>query len=234
VRYQLPAAPGRAGEAVYLPPLLPAAAFTGPVRWQVKLPAGAVPLLTGGGTAEFRWRLGTTGLAPSPLASADGMERWFQTGEDPGGEANAEDVTARQAAPGPVRLYRVPRTGLVILCSVVVFVLLLVLSRLPGWAVGPVVAVVGGAVGVTAVMLPHPAAHVAGAAQPGLAGAAVVLLSLALARLSYRRRVSRLPGFARSIPTEPAADAPVIPSSARKRASVVGSSGAAPVTPAGG
>jgi hypothetical protein len=234
VRYQLPSAPGRTGDAVYLPPLLPAAAFTGPVRWQVTLPAGAVPLLTSGGTAEFRWRPGTTGLAPSPLASADGMERWFQTGEEPGGEASTEAVVARQANPGAVRLYRVPRTGFVILCSVVVFVLVLVLSRLPGWAVGPVVAAVGCGVGVAAVMLPHPAAHVAGAAQPGLAGAAVVLLGLALARLSYRRRVNRLPGFARAIPSEPAADAPVIPSSARKRPSVVGSSGAAPVTPAGG
>jgi hypothetical protein len=234
VRYQLPAAPGRVAEAVYLPPLLPTAAFTGPVRWQVTLPTGAVPLLTGGGTAEFRWRLGTTGLAPLPLAPAEGMERWFQTGEEPIGEANAEAITARQASPGPVRLYRVPRTGFVILCSVVVFILVLVLSRLPGWAVGPVVAVVGGAVGVAAVMLPHPAAHVAGAAQPGLAGAALVLLGLALARLSYRRRVTRLPGFARSLPAEPAADAPVIPSSTRKRPAVVGSSGAAPVTPAGG
>ena len=41
VRYQLPA--GR-GDSTYHPPLLPSAAFAGPVRWQVSVPAGAVPL----------------------------------------------------------------------------------------------------------------------------------------------------------------------------------------------
>ena len=143
-------------------------------------------------------------------------------------------MTLRQAAPAAVRLYRVSRTGFVIFCSAVAFILVLVLSRLPGVALGPVVAVVGAALGVSAVMLPHPAAHVAGAAQPGLAGAVRGLVGLALARLSYRRRVTRLPGFARSVPVEPAAEAPVVPSSARKRPSVVGSSGAAPVAPAGG
>ena len=86
VRYQVPAMQGRTGEAVYLPPILPVAAFTGPVRWQVTLPTGALPLLTAGGTAEFRWRLSATGVAPLPLAASESLERWFQTGEEPAGK----------------------------------------------------------------------------------------------------------------------------------------------------
>ncbi len=54
VRYQLPAA--RGADSAYQPPLLPSAAFAGPVRWQVSVPPGALPLLTTGATAEFRWR----------------------------------------------------------------------------------------------------------------------------------------------------------------------------------
>ncbi|HVL14846.1 MAG TPA: hypothetical protein VM529_19910, partial [Gemmata sp.] len=232
VRYQLPAAAGRAGEAVYRPPTLPTAAFTGPLRWQVTLPSGTVPLHTNGGTPEFRWQFSPTGLSPAPVGTAEGLERWLQTGDEPaaGGAAAVETLTTRQSTPGPVRVYRVPRTGLLILCSVVAFVAVLAASQLPGRWLGPVVAVVACVAGVGAVFFPHPAATALGASQPGFAGAALVLVALGLARLAYHRRVTRLPGFSRTAP-EPVEELQPLPSSARKRPSAVGS---APATPAGG
>ncbi len=236
VRYQLPAAQTGIGESVYLPPLLPTAAFVGPVRWHVTTIAGAVPLLTAGATAEFRWRLRATGLTPSPSASADSLERWFRTGEESTGtddsSANGESFTAHQAGVAPLTVYRIPRPGFVIVCSVAVFVLLLILSRLPGGAVGPAVAVICGAVGLATVFLPHAAAQVAGACQPGLAGAILVLLVLAGARLYHRRRIARLPGFARTVP-EPSAQAHSLPSS-RNRPAAVGSTGPTTAAPSGG
>jgi hypothetical protein len=231
VRYQLPAPPGRAGEAVYQPPQLPSAAFAGPVRWQVTLPAGAVPLLAGGGRAEFRWRLGGAGLAPSPTGTAEGLEQWFRTGDEPGDDSGGNVLTVRQPSLGALTVYRVQRTGLLVVCSVVTFVVVLGLSLVPRRVMGLVVAVLGCAAGVAAVMLPHPAAWAVAGCQPGLAAAALVLGALALARLAYRRRMTHLPTFSRTAP-EPDADVLPIASSARKRPSGAGSGASA--TPAGG
>jgi hypothetical protein len=206
VRYQLPAA-RQTGEAVYHPPLLPAAAFTGPVRWQITVPGTSVPLLTGGAAPEFRWRLRPTGLTPAPAAAADELDRWFRGGDEAAGgsgpDAAGEAVTARQVRPAAVTVYRAPRVALVIACSVTAFVVVLVLWRLPGAIVGPAVAVVAGGLGVAAVLVPHAAAQAAGACQPGLAAALVALVVVAVARASYRRRVTRLPGFSRGLPDTP-------------------------------
>jgi hypothetical protein len=229
VRYQLPAD----GGSEYRPPRLPGAAFADAVRWQVTVPDGAVPLFAGGGRAEFRWRPRASGLVPVAAAGSDALDRWFRTGEPAGGDDGAsprEAVTARQPAPAPVAVYRVPWAGLVVGCSAAAFGLVLVLSRLPGAAVGPAVAVVGGGLGAAAVLFPHPAAQAAGACQPGVAAAAGVLLALAAARWHARRRVARLPGFSR-VPAEPSAPA-VVPSSARTRQA--GTASAAPALPAGG
>lgn len=229
VRYQLPASRGRAGECVYHPPSLPGAAFAGPVRWHVTMPDGTVPMLTSGGTAEFRWRLRPLGLAPVPPASDDNLDRWFRTGDEAADGGNGESaVDARQPSPAAVTVYRVPRTGLLVACSVAAFVLVLLVARLPVGAAGPVVALGGGAIGVVTVFYPHPAAQVFGACQPGVAAAAAVLLVLVGARAYHRRQVSRMPGFAQSLP-EPSGVAAPVPSSARKRPSGSGSP-----APAGG
>jgi hypothetical protein len=235
VRYQLPAARGM--DFSYHPPVLPSAAFAGPVRWQVTVPPGTVPLLTGGATAEFRWQLRGGTVAPGPAGSSEDLEQWLRTGDEPAGgtDAGGETVTARQAAPASLSVYRVPRVAFMIACSVGVFVLFLVLTRLPVVAVGPVVAVLAGAIGVAAVLFPHPAAQAAGACQPGLVASVAVLLLHFGVRVYYRRRATHLPGFSRSIPEPSAPSAPVpVPSSARNRPAAVGSSGVAPATPAGG
>jgi hypothetical protein len=233
VRYQLPASQSGAGESVYYPPLIQSAAFVGPIRWQVTVPTGGIPLLTNGAIAEFRWRLRPLGLTP---VAADNLDRWFRTGEELswGDESttNGETFTARQASTAPVTVFRAPRLALVIVCAVVVFVLVLALTRLPGWAIGPAVAIIGGGVGFAAVFLPHPAAQVVAASQLGVAAALAVILMLAVARLYYRRRITRLPGFARTIP-EPSSPPLALPSSAaKKQATSVGSTG--PIVPAGG
>ena len=235
VRYQLPATSGRVGKVVYQPPLLNNAMITGRLRWQVTLPSGATPLLSGGGNSEFHWQFGMTGLAPAPIATPEELERWFQTGDEPSGAGSDTRgmLTVRQAGLESLSIYRIPRTWLISICSAFAFVLMLMLSRLPGWAVGPAIGILGCGLGVAAILLPHVAASAVGACQPGLAGALLVFATLALARLVYRRRVSRLPGFSRHVP-EPAVEALPLPSSARKRPSVVGSSGAIPPSQVGG
>jgi hypothetical protein len=238
VRYQLPAA--RRTNSAYHPPLLPSAAFAGPVRWQVTVPPGTLPLLTGGATAEFRWRWRGGTVAPGAAGSSDELDHWLRTGDEPGGgeasSASGESLTARQATPAVLNVYRVPRVGFVILCSVAVFVLILVLTRLPAAAVGPVVAVLAGVVGVLAVFFPHPAAQGAGACQPGLlAAGAVLLIQLAVTRY-FRHRVTHLPGFSRTPPEATVVVPAPVPSSGRNRppTAAVGSTGAAPVAPPGG
>jgi hypothetical protein len=206
VRYRLP--PRRSGEdPLYLPPVLPDAAFAGPTRWQVTVPAGSVPLVPGGAaSAELRWRSRWGMLSPAPAVSADDLDRWFRSGAEPDeaaspGESAAaagEPVVFRQATPAPVRVYRVPRVTLVAACSLAVLVLGLALARLPGWLAGPAVAFLGGAAAVAAVLVPQPAAAVAGACQPGLAALILVLVVQAAGRAYYRRRLTRLPGFTRT------------------------------------
>ncbi len=172
---------------------------------------------------------------PRPLGSSDELEQWLRTGDEPAGGDDSDSLTARQTTPAALTVYSVPRVGFVILCSVAVFVLLLVLTRLPVAAVGPVVAALAGAFGVAAAFFPQPAAQVAGACQPGLLGFAGVLLVQLAVRSYYRRRTTYLPGFSRSLPEPSAPAAPVpVPSTARNRPAVVGSSGAAPVAPEGG
>ena len=91
--------------------------------------------------------------------------------------------------------------------SLVVFLVGLVVSRLPGSRAGPLVALLAGAAATAAVLFPQPAAQIAGAAQPGLAALVVVLVGLAAGRWYYRHRVTYLPGFSRSW-----ADHPITPS----------------------
>ncbi len=235
VRYQLTAARGRMGESLYSPPELPRVAFSGPVRWLVTVPDSTVPLLLNGANAEFRWWPRATGLTPRPTASPDSMEWWLRTGEEVAISVaeDAEGVAARQSTLAPLTIVRVPRTAMIIACSVVAFVLVLFLARLSGALIGPAVAVFAAIIGIVAALYPQPAAQTVGAAQPGLLAALAVLLVLAAAKWSHRRRITRMPGFSRSVPEASAPRLPM-PSSARGRQSSIGSAGATPVTPVGG
>ncbi|MBA4067678.1 MAG: hypothetical protein C0501_29035 [Isosphaera sp.] len=231
VRYQLPAD----GGSEYRPPRLPGAAFADAVRWQVAVPDDALPVFAGGGRAEFRWKVRASGVVPVPAAGSDALDRWFRTGEPAGGDDGAaprEVVTVRQPGLAAVTVYRVPWAGAVVACSTAAFGLVLLLSRLPAAAVGPALAVVGGALGVAAVLAPQPAAQAAGACQPGVAAAVGVLVALAVGRWHARRGVARLPGFSRT-PAEPSAPA-ALPSSARTRQAGAGTASGVPAVPAGG
>ena len=234
VRYQLAA--GRNGDTEYLPPQLEAAAFAGPVRWQVTVPPGMVPLLSKGGLSEVRWRIRNGLVVPAAVGSSEELERWLQSGEEPHGLDDASDtVTARQTAPGTLVVHRVPRIGFTIACSVAVFLLYLLLTRLSVAAMGSAVAVTAGVIAVLAVVWPHPAAEAASAGQFGLAVVVVVVLYQLAARWQYRHRVTHLPGFARSLPEPPAPSGSAKgPSTARNRPAPVGSTGSAPAVPAGG
>lgn len=234
VRYQMTATRSMFGETTYFPPQLPTAAFVGPVRWQVTVTSGAVPLLTGGATAELVWRGGRGRLAPA-ASSADELERWFRAGTELGDEPDnvaGESLTAFQSVPAAMTVYRVPRVGLVIVASVTAFVLILAQSRLRAGAVGLVMALLGCAIALVAVFFPQPTAQIAAAAQPGVAVALLVLLIQIATYWHYRRRVTHLPGFARGRAEPVAAPSPV-PSSARNRPSAAGAPGTTPVPAAG-
>jgi len=233
VRYQF--APRRDSE--YLPPLLTSAAFAGPLRWQVTVPPGSAPLLSAGATAQLRWRWQGGLIGPAAIGSTDELEHWLRTGDEPrgGDDSSGEIVTARQATPAVLVVHRVPRIGFTIACSVVVFVLGLLLTRLPAALLGAAVALVVGLAGIAVSLWPQPAAEVAAACEPGLLAVVLAVLVQLSVRWYYRHRVTHLPGFTLSLPEPSATSVPIKgPSTARNRALPVSSSGAAPVAPAGG
>ncbi len=219
LRYTLPGSRQVFGATTYQPPRVLSAAYSGPVRWLVTEASGAAPLLFADRTrAELRWRWRGPILAPSAAARAD-LERWFNSGGDSDTGAAAQDgepLVARQAAPEPIRVARVPWAALVVVCSLAVFLIALTLTWMHTVAAGVSVALLGGGFGVAAVLYPQPASQVVAAAQPGFALALVVIALQALVRWQVRRRVRYLPGFTRT-PPEPTAGAPLPAPSASAR-----------------
>jgi hypothetical protein len=185
----------------------------------------------------MRWGFSGGLLAPGAVGSADELEGWLRTGEEPRGTDGGFDdtVTARQVQPGPLTISQAPRIGFTIACSAAFFVLFLILTRLPASAVGVAGTLVAGAIGVAAIYWPQPVARAASASQPGLLAALVVLLIQLAARSLYMHRITHLPGFSRTLPEPPSTPAPTAgPSTSRNRPQIVGSSGAQPVVQAGG
>jgi hypothetical protein len=221
------------------------------VRWLITEPADSAPLLLGGRARPeigWRWRGGV--FAPT-AATRDEFDRWFRSGEPdaggngPHGPADGERLAARQNSPEPIRVARVPWLALVIVCSVAVFLVVIVLTWLPAAAVGVAAALLGGAFGVGVVLYPQPAAQVVAAAQPGLALALVAVAVQSAFRWYVRRRVKHLPGFTRTRP-EPAttgtasapqpatgSGVPAGPPSVRSRPGSSGSPIGSPVAPSG-
>jgi len=239
VRYQLP--PGSGSITDYFPPRLRAAAFGGPLRWHVTLPPGSVPLLSAGATAETRWQWHNGLVGPGAVGSGEEWEQWMRTGEEPRG-ANANGsatLTAHQTTPGLLTLYRVPRAALTIICSTIVFMVCLVLTRFSAGTVGAAVAIFAGLIGVAAVFRPQTVAQVMAASQMGLFAILLVVAVQLAVRGYYLHRVTHLPGFSRGRPELAPTPTPVpgsakIPSTSRNRPVSVGSSGAGPIAPAGG
>jgi hypothetical protein len=223
ILYQLPTSWDELRQVVYSPPLLANASYASPARWQITVPSGTVPLLTTGAIPEFHWHWGVLGFAP--IANE-------QSNDEPP-NVKGDVVTARQLTPGPIAVYRFAHIPFVVVCSVLLFAVIFLLPRLPVGALGLVIAVLGCVAGILALLLPHAAAQVAGASQPGVAFAIAVLLGLAAIRSYYRHRITHLPGFTR-MPIEPSGTSAPVPSSARNRPSGIGSAGAVPVAPAGG
>ena len=214
VRYRLAA--GRGGRGFGFTPPLVLGASCGPVRCQFTVPPGDVPLLLGGGSPERRWVLQAGGVRPSS-PSTKNLEHWFRNETGAGEHAGpSETVAIRPAAGGGTRVFSVPRTGLVLVCSAGVLVFGLLLLRVPARWVGAVVAVAGGAAAAVAVFYPQPAGQVVAASQPGVGLLAVVLAAQAGLRWYYRHRVTHLPGFSRGRP-EPSVATPGPPSTAHPR-----------------
>lgn len=234
VRYQLPANRSNFGRLTLVPPDLPAAAFLGPVRWQVTVAPGVVPLLSGGGNPELNWRIQNGRLAAVATGLAE-LERWLRAGGEPVGDdlgsTPGESLTANQVSPETMIVYQMPRLGMMFVTSVLAFGLILTLSRLPASSAAVILTILGGVIALAAVLFAQPTAQLATAAQPGVAVALAVLLIQAGVYWVYRRRVTHLPGFTRGRPISNGA--PVGPSSSRNRAASVGTGGVTPV-PAGG
>ena len=228
IRYQLPPAPEAIGEQVCSPPTLPNATFAKPIHWRVTVSSGVIPLLTGGAVPEFHWQLRLFGFAPAPNRSVDSSDE--SNAEDP--LYSDESLTARQPALAPVMLHRFSRVGFMVLCSVVAFFTTLIVSRMPVTAMAAAITALGLLIALGAILAPHPTAQAAGACQPGLAAAFLVLALLLAIKWYYRHRVTYLPSFAR-VHIEPSSAAIPQPASTRSRPSAVGSLGAAPVAPGG-
>jgi hypothetical protein len=215
LNYTLPGSRHVVGETTYQPPVLASAVYTGGMRWLITEPTDAAPLLlSNSGRAEMRWRPRGVTYAPSG-ASRAAMDRWFATGAEPGSDVTSgsegEPIVVRQTAPAPVQVVRVPWLALVIGCSLVVFVVIVVLTWLPTTASGLTVVVLGGAFGVGVVLYPQPVSQIVAAAQPGFVLALLAVVLQSVVRWQVRRRVTHLPGFTRTLP-EPSAV--VVPSTA--------------------
>jgi hypothetical protein len=231
VRYQLSVVRKELGEVEFVPPRLDNTAYAGPVRWQISFPTGTLPLLIRGASSEYRWQWRNIMFDAGPVKSTEELDQWLRSGSEPGGTdlpgtSLGDILTARQAVPESLSLFRLPRTVFVIFCSTFIFVVLLVIVRLPGSLIGPAIALVSGALGIAAILFPQPAAEAAGACLPGLASLMLFLLGRSAIRWYYRQRVTHLPSFAR-VSADGSAPATSLPSSGRKRPSSVGSAASA-------
>jgi hypothetical protein len=213
IRYQLPA--GRRDGlgrllAIWHPPRLTDRVALSTVRWQIAIPSNSVPLSLGDGVFEERWAI-RNGIA-QPLAAhttAD-LERWISSGREPDGSETASGwemsdggITARHDNLMPLRTAVVPRPVFLAAVSLLVLAIGLLLARLPRRAVGVLLALATAGAVVVGFLWPQPSGQVLSAAQPGLMLLAVILGTQRFLQWRYRRRLTRMPGFAR-VQTEPA------------------------------
>jgi len=227
VRYRSTGLRGLWEAIAFEPPRVRSAAYAGPTRWLIDLPADGTPLVAELlSRSEQRWQW--HGGLPRPLAAASSTDltRWVRDGTEteatssvdergPGGEA----VVLRQSIPEPLLIVRVPRLAFQAICSLLAFAIAIVLTRLPGTAAGSLTLVLAGLIGTAAVMFPQPASQAAAAALPGLLAVGAVFVVQGALRIYRQYRITNLPGFTRVRIDPPSAstnvNSPYIPPSAR-------------------
>jgi hypothetical protein len=198
-----------------------------PVRFQVHLPAAWVPLYPDGGvTFEQRWGWRGWLLGPRPGMNEADLEHWFEPRQQPelprGRDADPSSLVCSRASLSPLRVYHVPQTVWLLLCSATLVALGLGVyqlsfafgrrgdggsapadqpARLPGslfWS--PVLTLV--LVAVVAILLwPGVLGPVVYGVEPGALVLLVVLGAQWLLHQRYRRQVVFLPGFKRMKPS---------------------------------
>jgi hypothetical protein len=190
---------------VWQPPRLPSQVALSTVRWQIAVPANSVPLSLGGSAFEERWTVRGGIAQPLPAYTSLDLETWITSGREPDGSetpagwemANA-GITARQNSLMPIRTAVVPRPVFIATVSLVVLAFGLLIARLPRRAVGVLLSLLTAGAVVTGFIWPQPSGQVLSAAQPGLALLALILGMQRLLQWRYRRRLTRMPGFARA------------------------------------
>jgi hypothetical protein len=198
IRFTTPNAPSGEPTTYFAPE--PLAMLAGPVRWQVTGPFGTVPLLLGGERGEQHWRRDLGMIVPTPVGREE-LEKWLFTGATDSADNGALDsAVVRVPSTSPLSFIHLPRLPFIIGVSIGALILGLLLSQLPGWLSGPIVAVLAGAVAVATVLYPQPATQIAAAAEPGCAALVLVLGIQAVARWQHRQRITHLPGFTRTDP----------------------------------
>jgi hypothetical protein len=239
VAYQLPAERGQESgtwRTVVVPPLPRGEPGRFPVRFQVHLPAAWVPLYPEGGfTFEQSW--GWRGWLPAPRPALDDadLERWFEPrpgnaeaaagSSGQGAGADPASLVCSRSSLVPLRVYHVPQTIWLLLCSTVLAALGLGLYqlsfafgrrveggspsgtapadqrlRLPGSLFWPLVVALGIPVVVATLLWPGVLGQVLYGAGPGALVLLVVLGMQWGVQQRYRRQVVFLPGFKRSKP----------------------------------
>ena len=191
---------------VWQPPRLPSQVALSTVRWQIAVPANSVPLSLGGGIfEEARWTVRSGIAQPLPAYTTLDLETWITSGREPDGSetsagwemANA-GITARQNSLMPMRTAAVPRPAFIATVSLFVLAAGLLLARLPRRAVGVLLSLLTAGAVVTGFIWPQPSGQILSAAQPGLVLLALILSMQRLLQWRYRRRLTRMPGFARA------------------------------------
>jgi hypothetical protein len=211
LRYKLSVGrPGNASERglaewSFAPPVPRRVLPFGPVRWQIFLPPGLVPLeFTGRMASEVRWTWRSAGLVPIPAYTTAELDRWLATGEEPGAEpppSGEPMLVARQASLAPLRLAVVPTNVWRLGCSLAVVLLGLGLAYAWTWRWGGWLAVGSATAGVIVVtfLWPQPAVQFVGAMQPGLLVLAVGLgFMAAVSSWGWWRTGRAMRGFSRS------------------------------------
>lgn len=205
------ASPGRlAGNQLWqstlIVPVLRGDLGQAPVRWQVSLPAGWVPVsFMGSLAAEQHWGWRGWLLAPRPALTSGDLERWFFGPEtatavdDHDWAAAGVSFTGWRNGLEPLRLYHAPQQAWLLACSLTLLAAGLALYFLPlprGLFWGAMMLLVV-ALTVVGLLWPGMLSALIYGSEPG----ALVLIAIIgwqwLLHQRYRRQLVFMPGFAR-------------------------------------
>jgi len=233
---------------VLVPPVLSGTAWDGPTWWRVTLAGGPFPWLQGPFQPRWRWSWQSTGIALAAWPEAE-LEQWLMgegaanAGRNGPGhdDSRAESFSGQQALPAPFTLWRLPHWPLLVGSSLLVFIYLVFLSRMPPAQLSSGLILTMLLLAGWFALAPFSLLQLLVAGQFGLyAAAATGLLILAL-RWYRQRQILYLPGFSREtasyVPTHDS-KVPLLPAGSRRgpisgHSTPAGRLGAAPSTPSG-